>query len=96
MTAQDDDDPRFANLRFADPRFAELRARPTAPPSEALSARVLASAHAALAEELRTPARARRRVRSWSWSWAVGSVVVAAIGVYLTWAVDFLVRLANT
>jgi hypothetical protein len=65
--------------------FAEVRALPAMPPSAALSAHVLALAHAAL-ETRQRPAAA----------WAVASAVVAAIAVYLTWAVEFLARLAST
>jgi hypothetical protein len=75
----------------ADELFAAVRALPSAPPSAALSARVLGRAHAALAAE--GGLEPRRRPAA---AWALTSAVVAAVAVYLVWAVDFLSRLVRT
>jgi hypothetical protein len=96
MTDNNDDSPRFADPLLADALLAELRAWPTAPPSRGLSARVLARAHAALTEERTTRAQTPSRAGRLATSSAVASAVIAAVGVYLTWAVDFLVRLCHT
>jgi hypothetical protein len=81
MTSQHDDRVLSEHLERWD----------TQPPSPALSARVLARAHAALAEDRTAASTIRART-----SWAVVSAVLAAVAVYLGWAVDFLVRLADT
>jgi hypothetical protein len=73
---------------------SRLRALPFEPPSAALSARVLARAHAALTE---APQATRAgRVRARATAIATFAAVVSAVAVYLTWAVDFLARLGGS
>ncbi|HVZ74456.1 MAG TPA: hypothetical protein VHJ20_18875 [Polyangia bacterium] len=68
---------------------AALRDAPTPPPSDALTTRVLGHARAALTENRR---RRPNRITT-----ALGrAAVVAAVAVYLSWAVDFLAWLART
>jgi hypothetical protein len=72
---------------------SRLRALPFTPLSAALSTRVLARAHAALAETPkagRGPGAQRRAT-----SLATLAAVASAVAVYLTWAVDFLGHLAG-